>query len=101
MKFLLLFCMSFRRDLLAGFGTSSSLGELQAHNLVQIGSLPRFAEGSCEVPADPDDSLLIAVGVAGQRSISTLHPLPPYVLPTLLMLIFPFKYDRSSISLTK
>lgn len=57
MKLLLLFCVSFRRDLLTGFGTSLSLGELQANSLVQIGSLPRFAEGSCEVPADPDDGL--------------------------------------------
>ena len=101
MKFLLPFCMSLRRDLLIGFGTSSSLRELQALGLVQLVSLPHFAEGPCEAPADPEDGLLIADGVAGQRSISTLQPPPPYTLPTLLLLIFPFKYDRGSVSLTK
>ena len=74
---------------------------LQALGLVQLGSLPHFAEGPCEAPADPEDGLLIADGVAGQRSISTLQPPPPYTLPTLLLLIFPFKYDRGSVSLTK
>lgn len=101
MKFLLPFCVSFRRDLLAGFGTSLSLRELQALGLVQIGSLPHFAELPCEAPAGPEDGLLIADCVAGQRSVSTLQPPPPYTLPTLLLLICPFKYDRGSVGLTE